>query len=400
VIRTSRILAASSLVAIVAAAVACSSSSSTSRATEPTLKPALRVVGGVHAQIAAAGVIGVSGLYVGCEGQSNDEEWVLDTPGNAGVLEASQSASAPSVRLGDDNCVLQIETVWTSASTSYFSTESPISLQFGPHDPTSPYPASSVAFDDQDESLAFYANAQSSVTDSSGDFTVTLMISADPNETSTSTAALAQGPQTCADILAGDPEATDGTYTLDVGGNPTMPWTVYCLGMQSTDGGAPLEYLPLVTGSNYSQLPQGGLAEGGAPVFTSYTKVRIDPIALVIHGGDQTFSSSSGTLTDDSDSVTVTSMPYGAAMTCGTSEGIASINLTSTGFSIPAGAFFDSPGASGSANYLSDTSVSIVVTGSGSGCRWIDGEQPGPTPENNADITFSVVYSGEDAGGG
>lgn len=395
-IRPSRIVAASSLVAAMAAAVACSSSSSSSRATAPTRKPALRIVGGSHAQIAAASVVGISGLYVGCEGQSNDEEWVLDTPGNAGVLEASQSASAPSVRYGDGACILQIETVWTS-TTSYFSTESPTSLQFVPNDSTSPYAQSPVAFDDQNESLAFYANAESSVTDSSGDFTVTLTISADPNEVSSPTTAQAQGPQTCADVLAGNPEATDGTYTLDVGGNPTMPWTAYCLGMQSTDGGAPLEYLPLVTGSNYSELPQGGLAEGSSAVFTTYTKLRIDPIALVIHGGDQTFSSSNGTLIDDTDSVTVTSMPYGVAMTCGTSEGIASIDLTSTGFAIPAGEFFDNPADAGIAHYSSDTSVSITTYG-GAGCRWIDGEEPGPTPENNTDITFSVIYAGADAG--
>jgi hypothetical protein len=169
--------------------------------------------------------------------------------------------------------------------------------------------------------------------------------------------------------------------------------------MQSTDGGAPLEYLPLVTGSNYSTFLASSQSPG-TTVTTTYTKVRIDPIALVIHGGDQTFASSSGSLFDVPDNATVLSVPYGVAIGCSGvgSVGSASMDLTGTGFSFPINDFAASSGGAGDADYLSNTDVTL--NGGGAGCGWFDGDPSGPVPENTADVTFSVTYSGEDAGGG
>ena len=119
-------------------------------------------------------------------------------------------------------------------------------------------------------------------------------------------------PATCQEIRSANPAAGDGSYVLHIGHDPAKGWTAFCHAM----GTAPAEFLSLPhvgPGSNFSQYTAGG-ASSGTTVLTRYAKVRIDPASLLVDISDQTFSTSSGSLMNGS--TTVTSMPYGVAMSC------------------------------------------------------------------------------------
>jgi hypothetical protein len=196
-IRTASILGTVSILAM-AVGAGCSSSPSNAPATAAarTVTPTLRVVSIQKPQVAANTVVGVLGSYQnGCQGQANGNPWILDTAGHAGAMEGfglSGSPSAPSVVLDDSNCELEIDAIYVSAtaiysSTGATSTGSSEQLDFtGPAASAGSYLSSSVAFDDSDSTLAFYANAESSVTDASGNFQLTLLMSSDPSESSPS----------------------------------------------------------------------------------------------------------------------------------------------------------------------------------------------------------------------
>ena len=180
-------------------------------------------------------------------------------------------------------------------------------------------------------------------------------------------------PATCAEVVAKDPAATDGEYTLYIDRNPDKPWTAYCADM----AGQPSEYLTLFsTGgdSNFSQYTAGG-ASPGSSVRTSFTRVRIDPADMTIVIGDQTFSSSSGSLTHGS--TTVTFMPFGVAMSCDASaSGMGNIDLTGTPFVVTTGFCQGGFQAQGSSTFSQNDQV-VNLTGGG-GCGWTGPNNPCP----------------------
>ena len=167
-------------------------------------------------------------------------------------------------------------------------------------------------------------------------------------------------PESCQEILDAKPSATGGDYTLS---NNGQTLTVYCHDM----AGTPIEYFTLVnTGGNfnYGQYTAGG-ASSGTNVRTNYTKVRIDPLTLIVNTGDQLFSTSTGSLNHSGGATVVISMPYGTAFGCnGTANGTANIDLTGTPFAVndtftPGGA-----GPLGSSTFSSNSQV-VQVTGGG-----------------------------------
>ena len=178
-------------------------------------------------------------------------------------------------------------------------------------------------------------------------------------------------PGTCADIHKQDPKAKDGNYIIY---NDSTLFTVYCYDM----AGTPREYITLTqTGANvnYSQYTAGG-ASPGTNVRTMFTKLRIDPATLTVDIGDLTFATSTGSLDHSGSGTTVTSMPYGAAMSCagpGDTSGAGNINLRGTPFQL--GATFAVGGfdPGGSAVFGGDNQV-VNLTGGGY-CGWIT-----PTP--------------------
>lgn len=145
-------------------------------------------------------------------------------------------------------------------------------------------------------------------------------------------------PSRCADVRRVDPTAGDGEYTLYVQGDPRRPWRAWCRGMSAT----PAEYLTLMNRGderNFSQYTAGG-ARPGTNVRTVYSRVRVDPVSMRVHLGDQTFTTSTGRIT--SREGVITSMPYGVAADCvgGTSRaGIANVDLRGTPFALAEGTF-------------------------------------------------------------
>ncbi|MBZ5710218.1 GON domain-containing protein [Nannocystis pusilla] len=178
--------------------------------------------------------------------------------------------------------------------------------------------------------------------------------------------------ETCAEIKANQPGATDGDYTLYIGKDPNKPWMARCKDMDA----APVEYLPLVhvqEGRNFSQYTAGA-SSPGTDVRTRFTHLRIDPVTLLVDIDDVTFSSSTGELMHGDGAVT--SMPYAVAEGCsGTENGVANIDLVGTPFKLKesfCSAGFEALG--GAVLGMSDQVADL--TGGGS-CGWT-----GPTKDN------------------
>ncbi len=196
--------------------------------------------------------------------------------------------------------------------------------------------------------------------------------------TQVETAAAAKAA-TCADIVAASPGAADGDYTLYLGGDASKPWQAYCADMATT----PVEYLPLVMllgDHNFSQYTAGG-ASPGTNVRTSYLRVRIDPATLMIDIGDQRFSSSTGSLQHSSSDL-VTSMPFGVAMSCGASDGLANIDLGGTPFAIADA--FAAHGAGGHGQAAMDTAQRVAAIEGGGYCGWVSTADAPFNPYNAA----------------
>jgi hypothetical protein len=136
--------------------------------------------------------------------------------------------------------------------------------------------------------------------------------------------------------------------------------------------GTPREYLTLLqTGpsSNFAQYTAGG-ASPGTDVVTNYTRTRLDPATLLVDISDQTFASSTGSLLH-SETVPVTSMPYGVAMDCegaGSSTGRANVDLRGLPFKVTDTWVVGGFEASGTTNLTSNNQV-VSVTGGGF-CGW------------------------------
>jgi hypothetical protein len=174
-------------------------------------------------------------------------------------------------------------------------------------------------------------------------------------------------PGTCADIHNQNPKAKDGNYILY---NSNTIFTVYCYDM----AGTPREYITLAqTGANanYSQYTAGG-ASPGTNVRTMFTKLRVDPATLTVDIGDLTFATSTGSLNHSGSGTTVTSMPYGAAMSCagpGDTSGAANINLRGTPFQVGATFALGGFDPGGSAVFSADNQL-VNLTGGGY-CGWM-----------------------------
>jgi hypothetical protein len=196
-------------------------------------------------------------------------------------------------------------------------------------------------------------------------------------------------PATCQEIRAAHPTAGDGLYTLFVEHDPAKPWKAHCHDM----AGTPAEYLNLKVGPsvNFSQYTAGG-AVSGTNVRTRYGKIRIDPETLEVDISDQTFSTSSGSLVHGGE--TVTSMPFGVAMSCdATDSGVGNIDLTGTPFAVATGEFLQGgAGSSGSSVYSSDDRV-VDLTGGGF-CGWTCASPATFNPFNDAgDFQLALVYA-------
>ena len=182
----------------------------------------------------------------------------------------------------------------------------------------------------------------------------------------------------CKDIHNSHPHAPDGNYILFNNGNL---FTVYCYDMTGT----PREYIKLATTgptANFSQYTAGG-ASPGTNVHTTFTRLRIDPATLMVDIGDLTFASSTGSLRHGS--TTVTSMPYGVAMSCTapqSANGVGNINLEGTPFEV--GSTFVAGGfqAAGSATVSPDHQM-VALKGGGY-CGWISPAPPLFNPFNPA----------------
>ncbi len=170
-------------------------------------------------------------------------------------------------------------------------------------------------------------------------------------------------PETCQDIRDADPSAGDGDYEIYPNGNM---FTVYCHDMSGT----PSDYLTLVnTGGNfnYGQYTAGG-ASFGSTVRTNYSKVRLDPINLLVNIGDQTFASSVGSLSHGGP---VTSMSLGTAAACisgWNAAGRANVDLTGTPFFVNDTFSVGGNDAAGAATFSAGNQV-VNVTGGGY-CGW------------------------------
>ena len=196
-------------------------------------------------------------------------------------------------------------------------------------------------------------------------------------------------PATCKEIQVATAAIVDQEYTLYIGGDETKPWTAYCKNMSTA---APLEYLTLlVPNENTGQYKDGGASTGNT-VTTTYQKVRIDPVTLALNASDQSFATSTGSLTHSDSGTAVTAMPLGVAMSCvrnDDSSGRARINLTGSKFHVTSQ--FASGGAQ--AGIVNDnvvvTSAQQKVALKGGGyCGWFApaGFPADPFNQNGANI--------------
>ncbi len=173
---------------------------------------------------------------------------------------------------------------------------------------------------------------------------------------------LADFAGSCLEILLEDSAAPDGEYFIE----PTegRQFAVWCHDMA---GSTPSEYLTLPNtggGFNFSQYTAGGAAPG-TDVATHYSRVRLDPVALTVDMGDQTFATSTGSLSHGP--TPVTSMPYGVAMACVSNfnpAGTANIDLTGTPFAVADPFATDGYNAAGSVTFSSIDQV-VDLTGGG-----------------------------------
>ena len=192
------------------------------------------------------------------------------------------------------------------------------------------------------------------------------------------------GWASCKDLHTLVPFAPDGDYVL-VAGHTLL--TVYCHDM----AGTPREYLSLPSagpGRNFSQYT-AGLASRGTDVRTTYTKVRIDPQRLLVDIGDTTFATSTGSLTHSNSGTTVTSMPYGEAMSCTyRPDGIGNIDLQGTALMVVDPFIVRGfPGPVGSATFSAGNQV--VDLKAGAYCGWISAAPEGP-PYNTTPGDFRL----------
>jgi hypothetical protein len=189
-------------------------------------------------------------------------------------------------------------------------------------------------------------------------------------------------PATCAEVKAGNPSATDGTFSIFPAGPLGPLLSVFCHDM----AGTPTEFLSLAhteSGHNFAQYTAGG-ASPGTSVVTRYTKIRFDPIPIKllpltfrVNIADQTFTMSSGQLCHSHQLAgcpagqLVNSMPYAVAMDCigsGSHAGLGNLDLRGTLFNVVNTFTVQSFLGTGSATF--STPQLVDLTGGGF-CGWI-----------------------------
>ena len=195
-------------------------------------------------------------------------------------------------------------------------------------------------------------------------------------------------PTNCRGIKTLTPSATDGEYTLYLGGDPNKPWQAWCHDM----AGTPAEYLSLpATGDavNFSQYTAGlKNGVGSTNVRTRFTRLRIDPATLSVSTGDQRFSTSSGQLNHDGP---VTSMSYAASMSCDLlSSGMGNIDLRDTPFAVAAQQFAVA-GSSGSGQATYSANNQVVDLGNKGNCAW-NSVVGADRPFNGRDFALQLEY--------
>jgi hypothetical protein len=192
------------------------------------------------------------------------------------------------------------------------------------------------------------------------------------------------GWASCQDIHALAPFAPDGNYVLVT--DDTL-LTVYCHDM----AGTPREYLSLPSAGadrNFSQYT-AGLASRGTNVRTTYTKVRINPQTLLVDIGDTTFATSTGSLVHSNSGTTVTTMPYGEAMSCTyRPDGVGNIDLRGTALRVTDPFIVRGfPRPVGSATLSAGNQVADLAAGAY--CGWISAAPEGP-PYNTTPGDFRL----------
>jgi len=94
-------------------------------------------------------------------------------------------------------------------------------------------------------------------------------------------------PESCAEIVdlaveqTGEPPE-NGTYTLYVNGDESMPWDAYCHDMNRSEQ---FEFLSVDETDNFSEVVYGDQI-----ATTTYRRLRIDPVTLEINPFDVTFA--------------------------------------------------------------------------------------------------------------
>ncbi|MCE9669349.1 Vps62-related protein [Myxococcus stipitatus] len=174
--------------------------------------------------------------------------------------------------------------------------------------------------------------------------------------------------KSCQELKTASPSAGDGEYTLYVEGDLARPWRVWCQDMATV----PKEYLPLVESGLFSNFSQytAGVAAPGTTVRTTFTKLRIDPATLRVSISDRTFATSTGSLSHPGRAPSVTSMPYGVAMSCDwTASGRATVDLRGTPFRVASEQFSTLGWSQLGASTYGFADEFVALTGGGY-CGW------------------------------
>jgi hypothetical protein len=191
-------------------------------------------------------------------------------------------------------------------------------------------------------------------------------------------------PKTCADVRAVVPGWNGGTTVLYVNNEAAKPWTAYCTKEDR-------EYLTL--GQTNSSMYKGDLGE--QDVRTVFSRIRIDPLTLLVDISDQTYAASTGTLRHGRNGPQVTSMPYAVAMDCrgpNSTQGSATINLIGTRFAVSDQ--FKVVGSSANGNITNtDNGRRLDLTGGGN-CGWNapDGAQNNPFNKISSASILQLEY--------
>ena len=156
-------------------------------------------VASVGSALSASGITAINGVYSAtCDGHASDEAWSAGVNGNAALANPELS-----VRKNDSDCSLSLTEIVVGATT--YAAGQDIVL-------ATSYAASPASFKDVDvDPVDFYGNAKISSLSFADDFTITLLVSSDPNAAETGSKQGSFATQT-GTVTAGNVEAP--TYTI------------------------------------------------------------------------------------------------------------------------------------------------------------------------------------------